>query len=266
MAFIITQAVWFVTHHVSKRIFPLHAYAQFTFACNDDVYHRAGNFKLSSFRFLIVLSALAAALSLAACTNSETQWSNKITIEVETPNGLVSGSIVTRETASFTTGALVPPDARGGGVSRAGEAVVVDLGGGKYLFALLPNPDSTQIFFPGQGPQDVAPKMAGLIGQSRTLSPKDCPKVSFPMLVTLSDINNPKTVKEVPSTNIAAVFGSGYRLKAVTLEITDEAVTMGVIEKALVWLPGLNGGYLSGDSSNDGRFYSLHAGHFSNGR
>jgi hypothetical protein len=219
-----------------------------------------------SFRLLAMFAALAAALSLSSCSNSKTEWNSKITIEVETPHGLVSGSSVTRETASFTSGALVPGEARGGGVSRAGEAVVVDLGGGKYLFALLPNPDSTQIFFPGQGPQDVAPKMAGLIGQSRQLNPKNYPKVSFPMLVTFSDINNPKTVKEVPPANISAVFGSGYRLKAVTLEITDEAVTKGEVEKSIPWLPGLNGGYLSGDSSNDGRFYGLHAGHFSNGR
>jgi hypothetical protein len=216
-----------------------------------------------AFAFLVLG---AAALVLSACSNSETQWNSKITIVVETPNGIVSGYSVTRETASFTSGALVPGEARGGGVSRSGEAVVVNLGGGKYLIALLPNPDSTQIFFPGQGPQDVAPKMAGLIGQSRQLNPKNYPKVSFPMLVTFSDIKNPKTVREVPPTNIAAVLGSGYRLKAVTLEITDEPVTKGEVEKILLWLPGLNGGYLNGDSSNDGRFYGLHSGHFSNGR
>ena len=185
--------------------------------------------------FGLVLLGLAAII-LSACSNSETTWNSKITIVVETPNGTVSGYSVTRETASFTTGPLVPGEARGGGVSRAGEAVIVDLGDGKYLFALLPNPDSTQIFFPGQGPQDVAPKMAGLIGQSRKLNPRDYPKVSFPMLVTFSDIKNPKTVREVPPTNIAAVFGSGYRLKAVTLEITDEPVTEGGVAKALGWL------------------------------
>ena len=179
---------------------------------------------------------MVAALSLTACTNSKTQWNSKITIEVETPNGVVSGFSVTRETASFTTGALVPGEARGGGVSRAGEAAVVDLGDGKYLFALLPNPDSTQIFFPGQGPQDAAPKMAGLIGQSRQLRARDYPKMSFPMLVTFTDIKNPKTVKEVAPTDLAATFGAGYRLKAVTQEITEEVITAGDIEKVLSWL------------------------------
>ena len=188
----------------------------------------------------LVLLGLAA-LSLAACTNSETQWNSKITIEVETPNGLVSGSSVTRETASFTTGALVPGEARGGGVSREGEAVVVDLGEGKYLFAALPNPDSTQIFFPGQGPEDAAPKMAGLTGKSRQLNPKSYPKSSFPMLFTFSDIKNPKTAKEVPPTDLSAVFGPGYLLKAVTLEVTDEPVTKGELERIADWIPNLVG-------------------------
>ena len=68
---------------------------------------------MSSFRFLVVLAALAAALPLTACTNSKTEWNSKITVEVETPHGLVSGSSVTRETASFASGALVPGEARG---------------------------------------------------------------------------------------------------------------------------------------------------------
>ncbi len=64
------------------------------------------------------------------------------------------------------------------------------------------------------------------------------------MLVTFDDITKPQTVREVDSEDLAAVFGEGVRLKALTLEITREAVTEGRVEGVLGWLgpypePGL---------------------------
>jgi hypothetical protein len=56
------------------------------------------------------------------------------------------------------------------------------------------------------------------------------------MLVTFDDISKPETVREVEPEDLAAVFGEGVRLKAVTLEITRGAVTQGRVEGALGWL------------------------------
>ncbi len=56
------------------------------------------------------------------------------------------------------------------------------------------------------------------------------------MLVTFDDITKPQTVREVDSEDLAAVFGEGVRLKALTLEITREAVTEGRVEGVLPWL------------------------------
>ena len=153
-----------------------------------------------------------------------------MTVSVETPHGLVSGSSVMLEQAHFTSGALVPPEARGGGYGRSGEAAVVEVAPGKYLFALLPGPDAYSIFSQGGTPQEDAPKIAAL-RESRAI-----PARLYPVLVTFSDINNPKSVRKVDPKNLAATFGPGYALKDMVLEITDEAVTEGRLEKVLGWI------------------------------
>lgn len=57
------------------------------------------------------------------------------------------------------------------------------------------------------------------------------------MLVTFDDITKPETVRRVNPADLAAVFGEGVRVKAVTLEITGEAVTEGRVEGVLGWMP-----------------------------
>lgn len=64
------------------------------------------------------------------------------------------------------------------------------------------------------------------------------------MLVTFDDITKPETVQRVNPEDLASVFGDGVRLKAVTLEVTEEAVTEGLLDALLPWLgpypePGL---------------------------
>ncbi|MEP3196791.1 MAG: hypothetical protein ABJO57_02900, partial [Lentilitoribacter sp.] len=46
----------------------------------------------------------------------------------------------------------------------------------------------------------------------------------------------PTSVKEVDPANLAATFGPGYSLQSITLEITDDPVTEGEVEKVLGWL------------------------------
>lgn len=55
------------------------------------------------------------------------------------------------------------------------------------------------------------------------------------MLVTLGDVSDPTSVERVDPDNLEASFGKGYRLKAITVQVTDDEVTTG-IEKRLGWL------------------------------
>ncbi len=62
------------------------------------------------------------------------------------------------------------------------------------------------------------------------------PQKLAPFLVTFADVNDPTSVKQVDPHDQAASFGEGYSLKSITLEITDEPVTRGRVEKVLGWL------------------------------
>ena len=57
-----------------------------------------------------------------------------------------------------------------------------------------------------------------------------------PLLVTFTDIHDPTSVRQVDPHHLAAAFGPDFVLKAITLEITNEAVTRGRVEKVLGWI------------------------------
>jgi hypothetical protein len=133
-----------------------------------------------------------------------------------------------------------------------GEAVVVDLPNGKTLFALLTGSDGdvdygariadrsglwgAGVNWPEGKPMELwpaAPKTEKLIDTS-----------AIPMLVTFKDIKDSASVIKINPDDLVAGFGAGYKLKAITIQVTDEAVTTG-IDKRLGWLgpypePSLN--------------------------
>ncbi|MBL4890673.1 MAG: hypothetical protein JKX91_02375 [Rhizobiaceae bacterium] len=170
---------------------------------------------------------------LSGCSSESWSWHQKLTVVVETPNGVVTGSSVTAVKMSNTDGALVFQEARGVGAKVTGEAVVVEVSAGKYLFVLLDgmNGLAWQVF-DDDGKSNVQ-RMGPLLEKTRAVR-----EVSFsmsPMMVTFGDINSPKSVRKVEPYDLAASFGAGYRLKSIALEITDEPVTNGQVEKVLGW-------------------------------
>ncbi len=181
----------------------------------------------------------AAALPLAGCWGSTYEWRQKLTLIVITPQGDVKGSAVT-SVKWFDAG----PQYKN---NMAGEAVVIDLGQGKILFALLNSPKGDDsyhmslslpsLLVNGKTTIDVGKTRGEHFDEIR--ASKGAMSVPFkqcPMLVTFDDLNDPKSVKQVEPANLAATFGAGYALKSVTLEIVDEPVTAGEVEKVLGWI------------------------------
>jgi hypothetical protein len=124
-----------------------------------------------------------------------------------------------------------------------GEATVVDLGEGRYLFALLKGARAARAFAVfGDGrsycrwnkEQDAA--VASSKPRRDSLS---CRRAHRPLLVTFADINDPASVQRVDPDDLAASFGPGYALTTITLAITDEPVTKGRVEAVL---PGASKG------------------------
>lgn len=146
----------------------------------------------------------------------------KLTVNVQTPEGIVSGSTVREVTNTAFRYKLIkwpnvtnPADIRG-------EAVVVDMGERGILFGLMSN-DLYRGF-----PVNGASTHRGLkyfnsldVGEKVELTNKR----HWPEMVMFKDINNPKSVYRV-DTNM---------IKSVTIEITDEPITRKV-RKYLPWL------------------------------
>lgn len=185
----------------------------------------------------------AAALLLTACSEQLPTYRYRLTVEVDTPEGLRTGSSVievrTREGAAFPG-----PEAASTHSRIRGEAVAVDLGPRGVLFALLTSP----------GRQTGAGGYAWALLPNRPTSGRDADERRenyralhavrgrvellpdrYPMLVRFRDNSNPATVEELEPRAIGRAYGHGVRLRRITVEITDDEVTRS-IESRLPWL------------------------------
>jgi hypothetical protein len=171
----------------------------------------------------------------------------RLTVEVETPAGLKSASGVL----------AVTPDrgySRKGHTTTSGDALFIDLGGGKNLVALLAHLDNRMLDL--DGVNYVALRAYGAAGgqrvafneMSRMKGVVPVKGELIPVLATFSDPANPSTMRAVPSDDLAASFGSGFGLRGVSVEAVPngfwpidfggplgEPVTRG-IEVKLPWL------------------------------
>jgi hypothetical protein len=202
---------------------------------------------------LVVL--LLAVLTLSSCTR-DASWNQRLTLVIETPQGEVRGSSVTSVSVVDYSGPLVPAEARGPQATVKGEAVAVEVVPHMWLFALLGGGENAAGNATAWAEVTYAPsrdaanrsrgyweRVADIKGQPSD-TPVPMPREAWPMLVTFDDITKPETVRRVNPDDLAAVFGEGVRLKAVTLEITEDAVTEGRVDALLTWLgpyqePGL---------------------------
>jgi hypothetical protein len=217
-------------------------------------------------RAVLALLVGSAAAALSGCGSTDT-LRYKMIVEVETPSSVKTGFAV-REVAVRTPASMPMLGEDRGSTSVRGEAVAVDLPGGKTLFALLTG---------ASGDVDYGARVAdreGIWGgaQAGKLvqiwprppypgSPKDHENykrghaMQYPMLVTFGDMADPKSVARVDPDNLAATFGPGVRLRRIMVAVTDEPVTTG-IEKRLGWLLDLHGSYIDrspiGNANNQG--------------
>ncbi|MEM9999252.1 MAG: hypothetical protein AAF940_00090 [Pseudomonadota bacterium] len=183
-----------------------------------------------------LIALFGSALFLAGC-GEQVSWNQKITIHVDTPDGVKSGSSVTRAIiAKKREGFLFnPPEARGVGSAVSGEAVVVDLGDGQYLFGLLGAGGTAQCAI-DWGADKWWPDGARKVARNKGAVPLEgnC----RPRLVTFNNINDPASVKRVEADDLAASFGADYALQSITLEITNEPTTEGKVEALIDWYSG----------------------------
>jgi hypothetical protein len=196
----------------------------------------------------------------------------RLSVEVETPDGTRAGSSVIEVRYEIF------PEINGRDhVSRVfGEAVFVDLGRGKNLIGLLAaGPSGEDVDYPGRivflafdldGNDKNTPKRLPLLRGKRDLdiyrsSLYDVTKRFLPTFVTFRDLTDFKSVKIAPPGLFDEVFGPDYKLRNVSIEMTDGPVTE-QISRNLPWLP--HPGYFNGHvgCGPGDPTYCLHGGHF----
>src|SRR5437879_5680327 len=167
-----------------------------------------------NFRWLGPLALLAVLVIADQIRINRPGHKYRLTVEVETPEGRKSASGVM----------AVHPDrsySRGGQTRTAGDAVFVDLGGGKNLVALLAHIDNKLEL---DGMNYVALRAYTAAGGKR-VSFNEMSRLSgavpvkdalIPVLVTFGDLANPATARNVPPLDAEAILGKGYRLQGIT--------------------------------------------------
>lgn len=224
-----------------------------------------------------------AALTLPACAAAEEDptpdYRYRLTVEVDTPEGLRTGSSVieVQQGMGRTTMDGYGPVVR---YRIRGEAVAVDLPGGKTLYALLRSGNDVDwatrvVPFLSPDQDDENPLDDVLLMEGKQEVPRTWPPVghlserpAYPMMVTFGDEGDPTSVTLVDPDDLAASFGEGVKLKRITAELTDEPVTTG-IEKRLRWMNGYRGKWFNGgptsyeDLATDDLSAHLSAGNFS---
>jgi hypothetical protein len=158
----------------------------------------------------------------------------RMTVEVETPAGLRTGSSVRAVSRSSPFPIAFPLLGEQRGQSWVeGEAVIVDLPEGQTLYALLTSaggngdfaariPDWTMGWRTERG---IAQGPVELWSNPPAASPRFDPIEERPMLVTFRDPRNPESVELVDPADLSAQFGEGVTLRRIVVEVTDEDVT-----------------------------------------
>lgn len=184
--------------------------------------------------------AVAGVLCLMAGTggcNSETfgtmypPYRYRLTVEVETPQGVRSGSSVIE--VQWNVGGTIWSTQRSAGFRVKGEAVAVDLPDGQTLFALLRSTGSVD--WPAYAMRGHMKDIKTAKGADRARHP--VPRSvdvgsdiidNYPMLVRFRDIADPKSVEKVDPDALDKSFGKGVKLRQITVQLTDDPVTRGI--------------------------------------
>lgn len=199
------------------------------------------------------IMAIVGTMMLGACGGpSEVRY--KVIVEVDDNGSARSGASVWSFELGKPTVALASPyDAR-----FKGEAVQVNLGGQRTLFALIRDeendPGTVQMWpeslfeYLGSGTGDRVAnlrKIAAHVGAERVLprwrpaiSSSRAPTVQYPMLVRFGDMSDPASVEQVDPRALDKAFGPGVSLKGIKVQITEEPVTVGIKDR-LPWLEAI---------------------------
>ncbi len=172
-----------------------------------------------------------AAVGLAGCQDKH-EWHQKLTVVVDTPSGEVSGSSTIEVVAVF---GQLPLSNNEVNYRITGEAAVVEVAPDRFLFALLGR--SEERYYRAIRDQLRHVHRGDWLGRIPNMKEVVVLKPdNYPLLVSFRDINDPQRIFEVDPGDLASVFGVGFQLNRITLEITQSPITDGEAGAVLRWL------------------------------
>lgn len=193
-----------------------------------------------------LVAFIAFALMLAGCDlRPRDTYRYRVTVEVDTPQGLRTGSSVWETSA--VQGSGIPDKARR--TTNRGEAIAVDLPGGT-LFALRRD-EEIGVNYPGYvvgrhlrdypDPRyPMTPDWRTDMAMIRTKKPSfDLAPSEIPVLIRFRDINDPASVEIVQPFDLAEAFGPGVTLRRINITVTEDGITHGIKER-IPWLPSVS--------------------------
>lgn len=184
------------------------------------------------------------------------EWNQKLTIEIQTPDGVRSGSSVTRIFwKPLRKSHLFFHPSYGRIWTQTGDGFAIDIGNKDYLFISIRNGSNmnmAELYFlvankpikKFSGGTQFAPTLPEFKG----LSTPEAMSVfikgkSWPLSVTqipaayrFRDLNDPLSVENVKLDELESAYGSGYSFKSARVDITNESTTCNSIETLLPWI------------------------------
>ena len=175
-----------------------------------------------NFRWLGPLALLAALVIGDQIRINRPGHKYRLTVEVDTPDGIKSGSGVL----------AVHPDrgySRRGHTSTRGDAVLVDLGGGKNLLALLAHVDNKSLDLDGVNylalrAYKAAGRNVSFNEMSRQTGAVPVTGALIPVLVTFAVPGDPASARAVPPDDLEAALGRGFHLHGVVAEVVPNGI------------------------------------------
>lgn len=186
----------------------------------------------------ILATLLLVAMAGCSLLSDVHTYRYRLTVEVETPQGVRSGSSVIESSASESNGL------NGSQVHSElhGEAVAIDMPDGETLFALLDAGENSAPFasaaynqiLPESVTKNVDWRVFHDAIENQTVA-ADVPSAYYPILVRFTDIRNPASVVRVDPARLDSDFGPGVRLRRVFVQTTDDPVTVGIAGRFEWW-------------------------------
>lgn len=192
-------------------------------------------------RTVLSLLGVGAAFSLAGCSllTSHAAYRFRMTVEAQTPQGVVRGSSVSEVRAEKNKTKILAEE-RAGGSTTIGEALVLEMPDGPIFVLMRVPPEReslqrvvTQALKPGVqlgGVVNFFPAVQSLGGWFSGTVKAELPRQDWPEMVRFRNLNDPKSIEQVDPDAIG--------VKRITLETTGDDVTTG-IAKRIPWIDHL---------------------------